>query len=487
MSENKQKPLTLERYAELRAKNKGDHFVLMPHIRLIFYYLTLAFIGMLPDGKRNLLINIPPRHGKTECIIIFIEWAHGQLPDCEWIYAANVLGLSQKSLVKVRNTIQEKWYQELFPACRLSGAGQARFFETVTGGVFYAVGAGGTIIGYGSGKTRPGFGGAFIIDDPLKPKAATASTKTEIENAIEDYTDTFKTRRNSDTTPIIMIMQRLHPEDPAGYVLKHESDDWYHLKIDIWVDEIEGGKMIWPGRYDPKELLEEKEVNPFKYWGQYRQVPTTPGGTILKSEWWNYYTDFEDVIKRCDFIFIVGDTANKKAEANDFSVFQVWGFEAGKRAYLLDQLRGKWEFPELMVAANTIWDKWQGHPLGKDARCMFIEDKASGTQLVQMEKQNIPIEPWVPSEFDSPDDKASQVQNAAFMVYGNQVWLPDPDIVMDGSTPFLWVNDLVEEAAMFRQDDTHSFDDMVDTLAKALLTWRSMGGGYVLPNEDSKE
>lgn len=487
MSENKLTPITLEEYAVIRARHKREHFVLMPHVRLIFYYLTLCAAGLLPDGKKNLLINIPPRHGKTECIIIFMEWLFGQVPDSEWIYASATLDLAKKSLVQIRNTMQEPWYKELFPASRLDGAMQARYFETANGGSAYAVGAGGTIIGYGAGKTREGFGGALVVDDPLKPKAATSSTKTEIENAIEDYTDTFKTRRNSDDTPTIMIMQRLHPEDPAGYVLKNEATDWYHLKIDIWVDEIEGGEMIWPGRYDPKELMVEKEVNPFKYYGQYRQIPTTPGGTILKSEWWNYYTDLEDIVRRCDLILIFGDTANKKEEHNDWSVFQVWGFEGAKRAYLLDQLRGKWEFPELIVAADTIWNKWQDHPLGKNARMMFVEDKASGTQLVQFEKENIPIEPWVPDEFDAPNDKPSRVQNAAFMVFGNQVWLPDPDMEIDGTQPFSWVNEFVEEASLFRQDDTHSHDDMVDVFTLATLTWRAMGGGYTLPNGDSKE
>jgi predicted phage terminase large subunit-like protein len=276
-----------------------------------------------------------------------------------------------------------------------------------------------------------------------------------------------------------MIMQRLHPDDPAGYVLKNEKHDWHYIKIPVFT---EAGELIWPGRISADELRTEKEVNPFKYYGQYMQEPTTPGGTILKEEWWNYYTDLEEIVRRCDFILVFGDTAMKKKEANDYSVFQVWGFEGSKRAYLLDQLRGKWEFPELIVASNTIWNKWQDHPLGKNAKLMFVEDKASGTQLIQFEKEKIPIEPWVPEDYDSPKDKPSRVQNAAFMVYGDQVWLPDPDI--EGNE---WVKDFVEECSLFRQDDTHSHDDQVDVFTMATLTWRSMGGGFVLPDNDSKD
>ena len=464
--------ISLEEYAVIRAKEQKQHFVVMDHIREMFYYLELCFIGDLPGGKKNLLINIPPRHAKTETVRIFIEWVTGRLPDCEWIYASNVLDLSKKSTTAIRTTMQAPWYQEMFPACILQGSLQQRYFETSLGGCVYAVGAGGTIIGYGAGKTRPGFGGAFIIDDPLKPKDATAASKIEIMNAQVDYTDTFKTRRNSDHTPIIEIMQRLHPEDPAGYVLKNEPDDWYHLKIPIFKED---GSMIWPGRISEKELLTEKEVNPFKFYGQYMQEPTTPGGTIIKEKWWNYFSDIEEVVGRCNWIAVFGDTAMKKEEANDYSVFQVWGFEGIKRAYLLDQLRGKWEFPELILAANAIWNKWQDHPLGKNAKMMFVEDKASGTQLVQFEKQSFPIEPWVPDEYDAPNDKPSRVQNAAFMVFGDQVWLPNPDEI-EGME---WVEEFVEEASLFRQDDTHSHDDMVDTFTMAVLTWRSMGGGYV--------
>jgi predicted phage terminase large subunit-like protein len=220
-----------------------------------------------------------------------------------------------------------------------------------------------------------------------------------------------------------------------------------------------------------------KEVDPFTFWSQYQQMPILPGGGIIKDDWWCYYDDIEEVVKRCSFIGIFADTAYKKTDAADYTVFQVWGFEGIKRAYLLEQVRAKYDFPELMQAANAIWNKWQNHPLGKNARMMFVEDKASGQSLVQSLGQAIGknvVEGWLPSEYDAPDDKVSKAKEMAWLVYGGTVWLPNPDTIE--SAKFI-DDEYLPEWREFREDDGHKHDDQIDASTMAVLTWRSMGGG----------
>jgi len=202
-----------------------------------------------------------------------------------------------------------------------------------------------------------------------------------------------------------------------------------------------------------------------------------PGGGIIKDSWWNYYDSLEEVVNKSSFIGIFADTAYKKTDAADYTVFQVWGFDGIKNAFLLEQVRAKFSFPELLEAAKAIWAKWQDHPLGKNARMMYVEDKASGQSLVQSLEdvlKDAPVEAWVPAEYNAPDDKVSKAKEMAWLVYGGNVWLPNPETVKGAE----FIDDeYLPEWREFREDDGHNHDDQIDASTMATLTWRSMGGG----------
>ena len=456
-------------YCRYKALCTGVEFEVRPHVVVICNLLELLFLGMLPDGKRHLVINIPPRFGKTFLLESFIEWGSGLMNDAEWIYTAYAAERAVKSVSKVKQIMSQEWYLKLFPNCKikkLKGSdGRKDSFSTTAGGEIYGAGAKGSIIGFGAGKRRYGFAGAFIIDDPLK--AQEARSELGRERAIEFLNECAKTRLNSSHAPIVIIMQRLHPDDPVGWIKKNESHLWHILEIPALKPD---GTAEWEEAKSAQELLDMKEVDPFTFWTQYQQQPRHPGGTILKEEWWCYYTDLAEVMKRCDFFMMFADTAQKEKQANDYTVLDLWGFEGSERMYLIDKIKGKFTFPHLIEAFKAFWKKHGDRTHGKQPRIIWIEDKVSGTSAIQMLRHEgeLPVKEWLPSKFKvSEDDKVSRTKTCSWLAYNEQVWLPDPSIAP-------WIEDTIDTYSAFTEDMSHSHDDDTDTFTMAGLTWKAM-------------
>ncbi|VCZ55792.1 hypothetical protein BANRA_02034 [Acinetobacter baumannii] len=173
---------------------------------------------------KRLIINVPPRYSKTEIAVInFMAWCFGKNPDCEFIHISYSAMLAANNAFQIRTLVQEEAYRKVFPELTLRDDSKAKdFWRTSQGGVCYATGTGGTITGFGAGKLRKGFGGCIIIDDPHK--AHEASSKTIREGVIDWFQNTLESRTNSPDTPIIVIMQRLHEDDLAGWLLGDRKD-----------------------------------------------------------------------------------------------------------------------------------------------------------------------------------------------------------------------------------------------------------------------
>ncbi|MCT9017205.1 phage terminase large subunit, partial [Cupriavidus gilardii] len=146
------------------------------------------------------------------------------------------------------------------------------------------------------------------------------------------------------------------------------------------------------------------------------------------------------------------------AERNDYSVFQCWGLGKNGRIYLLDLIRGKWEAPELRRRAIDFWNKHLplGMPHGAALVKMRVEDKASGTGLIQdiRESGGIPIE-----GIERDKDKLTRVMDVVSYIDSGYVYIPE-------SAP--WVSDFVQECDAFTPDDTHAHDDQIDPLVDAI-------------------
>ena len=426
---------------------RGYAWIRAPHHKIICDALMRVYRG---ECKR-LIINVPPRYSKTELAVVnFAAWAMGKAPDSEFIHTSYSGTLAANNSFQARELVQHDEYRHIFPKVEIRGDSSAKNeWRTTEGGVFYATGAMGTITGYGAGKHRPSFGGAIIIDDPHKADEAKSNVKRR--NVIDWFSTTLESRKNSKDTPIILIMQRLHQEDLAGWLLNGgNGEKWEHIMLPALRDD---GTALWPEKHDVETLKRMEASNRFVFAGQYQQRPTAQGGNIIRGEWFKLY----DIPPRIKYRVIYADTAQKTAEHNDYSVFEEWGLGEDGKLYLLDLIRGKWEIPELERRAPAFWNKAKGRDsvvMGQ-LRQMKIEDNASGTGLIQRMKldHRIPV-----AGIKRTKDKYTRLTDVIGYIESGYVCLP--------RAPFL--SDFVGECEAFTADDSHPHDDQIDPMIDAI-------------------
>ena len=234
-------------------------------------------------GECNrLILNVPPRYSKTELAVInFSAWCLGHAPDAEFIHTSYSHRLATKNAWNIRALVEHENYRKVFPGLKLKQDSRAKDeWRTADDGCFYAVGVGGSITGYGAGKDRPEFGGAIIIDDPHK--AAEARSDVIRKNVIEWYSDTLSSRTNAQNTPIILIMQRLHENDLAGWLLAGGSGEkWKQVSLPA-IDEH--GEALWEHKHTIEKLRQMEAANPYVFAGQYLQRPAPPEGGFFKPD-----------------------------------------------------------------------------------------------------------------------------------------------------------------------------------------------------------
>jgi predicted phage terminase large subunit-like protein len=395
---------------------------------------------------KRLIINVPPRSGKTEMAVkCFIAWSLGTFRDSEFIHASYSKRLATANAYDVRAMMQHEAYAAVFPDVQLQDDSKARDeFRTTDGGIVYATGAEGSITGYGASKMREKFGGAVIVDDPHKAGEATSPIMRQ--SVIDWYQNTMQSRLNKPDGPVIVIMQRLHEEDLSGWLLNGGSGEpWRHLVIPARDGQ---GQSFWPTQF-PDDMLDRLEASsPYVYAGQYMQKPAPIGGGIFKDAWWR----FLDVPPLTKFRAIYADTAQKTKEQNDYSVFQCWGQTLDNQIVLLDMVRGKWEAPELETMARAYWAKHHAVQNAGPLRAFKVEDKVSGTGLIQkLKREGIPI---IPMERNI--DKVTRAMDAAPYVQSGNV------IIMRNLAHLV---DFLAEASVFPNG---AHDDMIDTAMSAI-------------------
>ena len=428
-------------YRRKRQKWQHNH-----HLETIAHEFQKVYLGR----TKYLLVNVPPRYGKSELLNHFTAWTLGLAPDSEYIYTSYSGRLATWNNYNCRSIVSHPEYQAIFPAVRLMQDSQAKDeWRTTEGGVVYAAGSGGTITGYGAGKQRDQWGGCISIDDPLKPDEA--SSQLIRSNWLDFYQNTLESRKNGPNTPTIMIMQRLHVDDPSGWVLKGGTGhQWHHVKMSAIQPD---GTALWPAKHTLEDLARLEAASKYTFSGQYRQEPTLLGGGLIRGEWFKRYR----VLPHLRYRKIYADTAQKTKEWNDFSVFACWGYGFDGQAYLIDLLRGKWEAWELESRAVDFWNKHVEEQTGLGAlRAMIVEDKSSGTGLIQdiRKKTAIPIK-GLPRD----KDKLTRLMDVQGYIEAGKCVLPE-------SAP--WVSDFIGECESITPNDTHAYDDQVDTLIDAI-------------------
>ncbi len=391
----------------------GCRYIHNWHVDAIAYQLERIERGEIS----RLIITMPPRSLKSiAASVAFPAWLLGRDPSLKIVAASYAEGLSDKLAMDCLKVIEARWYQDAFPMTRIARGKSARSdFETTRGGGRFSTSVGGTLTGRG--------GDIIILDDPHKPEDAASEKK---RNSVLDwFKSTLLSRLNDPGAgPIILIQQRVHEGDLAGYLL--EQGGWEHLDLPSIAEEpntIELGKrgvikrdvghLLHPERL-PLKLLDQRrsELGSYVFAAQYQQRPAPLGGGIVKWDWFHTY-DVAPAQVAGDRIIQSWDTASKADETNDYSVCTTW-LVRGETAWLLDVNRAKLEFPDLRKKIVALAKQ-------RGATLVLIEEAGSGIQLLQDLRTgySINVKGIVPK-----DDKGTRLLSVSPMIEGGSISVP---------------------------------------------------------------
>jgi predicted phage terminase large subunit-like protein len=407
---------------------------------------------------RRLLVNLPPRHLKSLLAsVAFPAWCLGHDPGMQILCVSYAQELADKLSRDCRRIVSSDWYQRLFPT-RLSPRHQAvPEFETTAQGSRIATSVGGVLTGRGAD--------IIVIDDPLKPDEALSQTRRQAAN--EWYDHTLYSRLNDKLTgAIVLIMHRLHEDDLAGHVLAQEK--WEAVRLPALAEgaeehriktvlgwqsfDREAGEPLHPER-EPAQMLAQirQTIGEYNFAGQYQQAPAPQGGGMVKAAWFKLYAGNERP-DPFDRVVQSWDTANKASELSDFSVCTSWGIK-GKDLYLLHVLRRRMEYPELKRAVREQCEAF-------GASVVLIEDKASGTQLIQ---ELVGEGLHMVTRYQPQTDKIMRLHAQTAMIENGFVHLPKEAG---------WLAEYLHELTVFPHG---RHDDQVDSTAQ-LLDWFKQAG-----------
>lgn len=417
------------------------------------------FLQDVRDGKSpRLMISMPPRSGKSELVSRkFPAYAFGVDPDLQIIATSYGADMAQRFNRDVQRVIDNDLYKAVFPDTSLN-AGKSNNSKGAyirTSELFEIVGHTGSYRSCGVGGGITGMGAdILIIDDPVKDRKS-ANSATVRQNIYEWYTSTAYTRL-SPGGGVIVMCTRWHVDDLLGLLLKEEQnggDKWKVINYPAIAEHDEphrkAGEALHPERYPIESLLKIKGAVGSADWASlYQGRPTVLGGNIIKSGWFKRYKQLPELKYR----LVDADTALKTKEANDFSVFGCGGLGKEGNLYITDWRRGKWEAPDLKRNAIDFWIKQLAMKNGV-CRDFCVEDKASGTGLIQEIKRGTPPIPIRGIERDT--DKLTRLQDVLGYIEAGRVYIPE-------NAP--WVSDFIAECEAFRGDMKHAHDDQVDVL-----------------------
>jgi predicted phage terminase large subunit-like protein len=400
----------------------------------------------------RLLMNVPPGTMKSLLTgVIYPAWVWGPLDrqPQRFFGTSHKQDLAIRDSMKCRRLIQSEWFQERWPIQLTSDQNAKTKFENDRTGAREAM---------AFNSMTGARADCVILDDPLS--VDDANSDTALKAAELTFTEALPTRVNNDKSAIIVIMQRLHERDTSGIILERELG-YTHLCLPMRFEagrrsvtpyyadpRTKDGELLFPERFPEAQVAElERTLGSHATAGQLQQRPTPRGGGILKSEWFRFW----QTQPQLEWRMIFADTAMKAGESNDWSVLQCWGRSTVGQAVLLDMVRGKWEAPELLVQARAFWLKHKA-TIGAPLRAMKVEDKVSGTGLIQtLRREGIPILP-----IQRNRDKVSRAHDGAPFIESGNVMLPE-------SAP--WLSDLLGEITAF---PSGAHDDQIDPMLDAI-------------------
>jgi predicted phage terminase large subunit-like protein len=475
----------LEELSTGRQKENARHFFL-PFVKTMWpgfiegtHHKIIAelFDEVVQGKKSRVIINMPPRHTKSEFASIHLPAFYlGRYPDRLVIQASNTAELAVSFGRKVRNLIDRKDFQQLFPGIALSADSKAAGrWATNKNGEYFAIGAGGTVSGKGAHL--------LIIDDPHSEQdAVIGETNPEVYQRLVEWYETGPRQRLQPGGAIIVVQTRWSLRDLTGSLIKKQqadvgSDQWEVVELPAI---LPSGNPIWPEFWKLEELLRTKASIPISRWNaQYQQNPISEEGALIKRDYWKNWD--KPKAPKCESIIQSWDTAFSNKTRSDYSACTTWGVFIDEeeereqhvhKLILLDAIRGKWEFPELKKQAKKHYEEWEPD-------ICLIEARAAGHPLIyELRQMNIPIQEIVVGRggTGNPNDKISRVNSITDIFSSGMVY---------AAKIKSWAQEVIEECAAFPAGE---HDDYVDTVTMAMQRFR-LGGwiGTSLDDDDDRK
>ena len=406
----------------------------------------------------RLIINMPPRHTKSEFASYFLPaWMIGNYPQLKIIQATHTAELAVNFGRKTKNLIDSKEYQDLFATRLQEDSKAAGRWNTAQGGEYFAVGVQGAVTGRGADL--------LIIDDPHSEQDV--NSPNAFEKTYEWYTSGPRQRLQPGGR-IILVMTRWSKKDLTEMLLKAQAED----KADKW-DIVEfpaimpSGKPVWPEYWKLEDLESVKASAGVNKWNaQYMQNPTSDEGALIKREWWQ---DWEGEMPILEHVIQSYYTAFLKKQTADYSAITTWGVfrkdeDSPQSIILIDAIKGRYEFPELKRLAYDQYMYWK-------PETVLVEAKAAGLPLIfELRKMGIPVADFTPNR---GNDKHARVNSVAPLFESGRIYAPKNQE---------FAQEVIEECAAFPYGD---HDDLVDSTTQAIMRFRD--GGLITHPDDYKD
>ena len=419
----------------------------------------------IASGKiKRLIINMPPRHTKSEFASYLLPaWFLGKFPNKKIIQCSNTAELAVGFGRKVRNLVDGDKYAKVFPNVSLrSDSKAAGRWSTNANGEYFAIGVGGTVTGKGADL--------LIIDDPhSEQEAALAAGDPSVFDKVYEWYTSGPRQRLQPGGSIVVVMTRWSKRDLTGKICQamvdRDGDEWEIISLPA-IKRNE--KPLWPEFWSYEELDKLRIELPLSKWqAQYQQDPTSEEGALVKREWWRVWD--KETPPPCDYIIQSWDTAFTKSERADYSACTTWGVfylnedKTDANIILLDAFKERMEFPTLKQRAYDMYKDWEPDSF-------IVEAKASGAPLIfELRRMGIPVQEFTPTR---GNDKISRVNSVSDLFASGKIWAPRKR----------WAEEVVEELAAFPNSD---HDDLVDSTTQALLRFRR--GGFITLQSDEPD
>jgi predicted phage terminase large subunit-like protein len=428
--------------------------------------MAAAFQRVAEGKVKRLIINMPPRHTKSEFASYLLpSWFLGMFPDKKIIQTSHTAELAVGFGRKVRNLVDSDAYKDIFPTVALQADSKAAGrWATNFAGEYFAIGVGGAVTGKGADL--------LIIDDPhSEQEAALSEVNPEIYDKTYEWYTSGPRQRLQPGGAIVIVMTRWSKKDLTGQVIKaaaqRSGEEWEVIEFPAI---LPSGNPLWPQFWSLKELEALKTELPNSKWqAQYMQQPTSDVSAIIKREWWKIWE--EERPPYCEFVIQSWDTAFLKTERADYSACTTWGVfykpdDTGRdqaNIILLNAFKKRMEFPELKQRAYQEFKEWNPDTL-------VVEAKAAGSPLIfELRAMGIPVQEFSPSK---GNDKIARLNAVADIFASGRVWVPNTN----------WAEELVEEVASFPSGE---HDDLVDSMSQALMRYRR--GGFIRLGSDEED